>query len=188
MQSWIALIASGVIGSLVLLSFNQFSNDAMRDLYIDTLDNAAYVEMDAAAQIIEYDFSRIGLGVNDPNDDVLVQADSAELRYVLDSNGDNTLETMRYYLSSVAAAAGTPNPNDRFLYRVVNGGAAQVVTAGVTDFEITYFDSSGNETAIMDDIRTFVVHLEIESALGYDDEYPKLLWQGRITPLSLVTH
>jgi hypothetical protein len=187
MQSWVALIASGVIGSMVLLSFNQFSNDAVRELYIDTLDNAVYTELDAAGEIIEYDFSRIGLGVNDPNDDVLTQADSTDLRYVMDVNGDNTFETMRYYLSGVSAAASTPNPNDRYLYRVVNGGANEAICGGVTDFKITYFDVSGNETAVLNDIKTFVIYLQVESAIGYDGEYPKLVWEGRVTPLSLMT-
>lgn len=186
MQSWIALIASGVIGSMVLVSFGQFSNDAVRELYIDTLDNATYVTMDAASQIIEYDLSRIGLGVNDPAVSVITQADSAEIRYVMDSDSNGTLETMRYYLSTVAVASMTANPNDRILYRVVNG-VTQSVTAGVTDFEIKYYDTSGVETADPDAIRTIEVYLEIENDMGYDGEYPKLLWRGKITPPSLVT-
>jgi hypothetical protein len=187
MQSWVALIASAAIGGLVLLSFGRFSNEVMRDTYIDTLDNAAYGTLDGASRLIDYDFSRIGLGVNDPSINVLTQADLTDLRYVLDSNADGTLETMRYYLSTVAAASSTPNPNDRLLYRVVNG-VTQTVTGGVIDFQIKYFDGAGSETNDLTAIRTFVVYLELESDFGYDGEYPRLLWQGKITPPSLVTY
>jgi hypothetical protein len=186
MQSWIALIASAVIGSLVLLSFGRFSNDVTRDMYLDTLDNATYGTMDNTARVIDYDLSRIGQGVNDPTISIITQADSTDLRYVMDSDSNGALENVRYYLSTAAAASSSPNPNDRFLYRVIDGNS-QVLTAGISSFKIKYYDGSGGTAATPSDIRTLEVHLEIENEIGYDNQYPKVIWQGKITPPSLVT-
>ncbi len=188
MGSWISLIASIVIGGLVLMSFGRFNNDVTRDMYLDTLDNAAYGNLDEVVRIIEYDLSRIGLGINDPKQAVLIQADSTDLRFYLDSDGNGVLETMRYYLSTTTAAASTENPRDKFLYRVVNGGTPQVISSGLTDFKIKYYDAAGNVSTNLTQIRTFEVSLTMESEIIYDNQYPKLVWQGRITPPGLMTH
>jgi hypothetical protein len=188
-----ALIGSILIGGLILVSFQQFSQDFSHEMYRDTLDNVAYGNLDNLKQIIEYDFSRIGLGANDPQIEVLTNADTTDCTFRLDSDGNGTLETMRYYLSATtaAAAAATENPHDKALYRVINGGTPRALSAGLTDFKIQYFDSGGNETTDVAEIRTLVVSLTLESnyaSFTDDNEYPKLVWQERFTPPSLVVH
>ncbi|MDZ7268168.1 MAG: hypothetical protein ONB48_09280 [candidate division KSB1 bacterium] len=189
MGSWLTLIASVVIGGMVLVSFQQFNNDVSRDLQLDTLDHIAYGNMDAVVQLLDYDFSRIGYGVNDPRQNIITKAEASDVRYVLDDNGDGTLETMRYYLSSTddAVARATPNPNDKVLYRVVNGGTAEVIATGLTEFKVLYYDSTGNTTPVLANIRSLVVSLTIEGDYGADNQYPKFVWLGRFTPPSLVT-
>lgn len=186
MGSWIALIASTVIGSLVLLSFQRFNNDVNREAYIDTLGHVAYANMDETKRLIEYDFTRIGLGMNDPAVATFTQAAATDVTFKMDSDGNGVAETMRYYLSTTAAASGTANPNDKLLLRQINGGTAQTMASGLTDFKIQYFDAAGNETADLSAIRTLVVSLTLESDYGADTDYPKLVWQGRFTPPSLV--
>jgi hypothetical protein len=189
MGSWITLLASMMIGGMVLLSFQQFNYDVNRDTYLETLDHIAYDNLDEIKQIIEYDFSRIGLGVNDPTQVVVTEADSNEFTFRLDSDSNGVLETMRYYSSSTTEsnALQTPNPNDRVLYRQVNGGTPQIVATGLTKFKIQYFNSAGNAAGTFSAIKTLVVNLTMESNYGTGAEFPKLVWQGRITPPSLVT-
>jgi hypothetical protein len=188
MGSWLSVIASIVIGGLVLLSFGRFNHDVNKDMYLDVLDNAAYGNLAEVVRIIEYDFFRIGLNINDPKQAVLVQASPTELRFNLDSDGNNVVETMRYYLGDSTSAASTNNPRDKVLYRVVNGGTPQAISAGLTDFRIKYFTVVGNQTTVLDSIRTFEVSITMESDIIYDNQYPKMFWQGRVTPPSLVTH
>jgi len=193
MGSWIALIGSIVIGSLILLSVQQFNQDVSRDIYCDTLDNIAYGNLDELKRVIEYDFSRIGLGVNDPSQAVLTNAAATDITFRLDSDSNGVLETMRYYLSTTTdvAAAATANPNDKVLYRVVNGGTPAIVSAGLTDYRIQYFNSAGSETANLTAIRTLVVSLTLESnyaSYASSNEYPKLIWHQRFTPPSLVVY
>jgi len=191
MGSMLALIVSIMLGGMILVSFQQFNRDFSEDIYRDTLDKVASDNLDNLQQIIEYDFSRIGIGVNDPAQAVLTNADSTDFTYWADSDGNGTLETIRYYLgaTTAAVAAATANPNDMVLYRVVNGGTPAPVSTGLTDFKIQFFDSGGNETADLSAIRTLIVSLSLESdyaAFAEDNAYPKLLWQERFTPPSLV--
>jgi hypothetical protein len=188
MGSWITLIGSIVIGGLVLLSFQRFNNDVNRDTVIQALDHIAYNNLDEVKSVIEYDFSRIGMSINDPAQAIFTEADPTEVTFNLDSDSNGVQETMRYYLSATTEtnALKTANPNDKVLYRVVNSGTPQIVASGLTAFTIQYFNSAGTETATLSAIRTLVVSLTVESDYGADAGYPKLFWQGRITPPSLV--
>ncbi len=188
MGSWIALIGSIIIGGLILISFQQFQSDVTRDLYMNTIETMTYNNLDGVTTLVEYDFSRIGAGMNDPTVAAVTQADSTDLRYRLDSDGNGVLETMRYYLSNVSAAAMTPNPYDRLLLRQTNGGTPDTVATGVRSFRLTYYDAGGNIAATPAAIKTVVVSLTLESAFGYDNKYPRFVWQKRITPTSLVVY
>jgi hypothetical protein len=182
------LIASSVIGGLMLMSFTRFSNDLSRDAFLDTLDNAAYHNLAEIVEIIEADLSRIGLGINDPTQAVFIQAGATDLRFYLDGNGDGVIDSIRYYLGDVTSAASTENPNDKILYRVVNNGPPEAISAGLTDFDIEYYDGAGNVAGSLSQIRTFEVSLELESGQLYDQQGPKMVWQGKFTPPNLVTH
>jgi hypothetical protein len=188
MGSWIALVGSFVIGGMVLLRVWQFHHDFSRDQYLDTIEHIAYSNLDEVVRLIEYDFSRIGLGINDPKQSILTLADSTDLRFYLDADGNGTLETLRYYLSDTIAAAITDNPRDRILYRVVNGGTPERISTGLTGFMIKYYDAAGNKSSDLQKIKTFIVRLEMESDIIYDGRYPRLIWEGKITPPNLVTH
>jgi len=188
MSSWIALIGSIVIGALILLSFQQFQGEVTRDLYVNTIEHMTYNNLDGVTSLVEYDFSRIGLGVNDPSLAVVTQADTASVQYRLDSDGNGALENIRYYLSNVSAAAMTVNPNDRLLLRQINGGTPDTVAVGVRSFRLEYFNAGGGAPLTPLDIRTIMVSLALESAFAYDNQYPRFVWQKRITPASLVVY
>lgn len=188
MSAWIALIGSIVIGALILVSFQQFQSDVTRDLYVNTIENMTYNNLDGVTSLVEYDFSRIGYGINDPSVVAITQTDTTGLWYRLDSNGDRVLENVHYYLSDVNAASMTPNPYDRLLLRQVSGGTPDTVATGVRSFRLTYYDADGNIAASPFDIKTLVVSLTLESSFAYDNEYPRFVWQKRITPTSLVVY
>ena len=186
MGSWIALIGSIIIGALILNSFQRFQGDVSRDLHLNTIENMTYNNLDGTTTLVEYDFSRIGFGINDPSVNVVTQVDSMDLRYILDSDGNGVSENMRYYLSNTAAASMTANPNDVLLLRQTNGGTPDTIAAGVRNFKVAYYAAGGNKTAALDSVRTLSVTLTIESDYGYDNLYPRFVWQKRITPTSLV--
>ncbi len=188
MGSWLALISSAIIGGMVLLQLSRFNNDVQRDSYLNMMEDVAYNNLEEVLSIVEYDFARIGQNINDPSETVVLFADSTDFQYQLDSNGDGVFETMRYYLSDTTALAYTDNPRDRILYRVVNGGAPEKISSGLTEFEMTYYNEAGAETTNMSIMKSFGVRIVVESEVVYDGDYSKVAWQTRVTPTALVMY
>lgn len=186
MGNWIAYIGSTVIGALLLLSLMRFNNDVSQEIYVDNLENITYGQLAQVVEIIKGDLSRVGLGVNDPYQPVVLTADSTDFRFLVDVDGDGIIDTMRYYLGATASAAWTENPHDRALYRVINGGIDEDISIGLVDFEIRYFDAAGTETAVPANIKTLEVSLIFESYIPYDNQYPRITWRGKITPPNLL--
>ncbi|MFQ5628728.1 MAG: hypothetical protein ACE5I1_08205 [bacterium] len=185
MGSWIAFIGSVVIGSLLLLSFLSFGNDMTKDSYLHTLEHVTYGNLVEATQVIERELSAIGLGINDPNVNAIANADSTDITFYLDWNGDAIVDTFRYFLSTVDSASFTDHPNDRVLYRKFNSNPDRIVAVGLTDFKITYYDNLGSETTDLTAIRVLEFELAVESTINYDNTYPRIVWHGKIAPLNL---
>ena len=65
-----------------------------------------------------------------PERDAILYADTSKIIFLTDlmeppyddPHGDGNLDKIEYYLGATSELPGTPNPNDRILYRVVNGG------------------------------------------------------------------
>jgi hypothetical protein len=113
--------------------------------------------------------------------------DSNRIAFYADLGSDGTIDQIRYSLSDVSAASGTPNPNDRIFYRSVNGEPDVDAALGVTDFRLRYFDQDGNVTNDLQRIRTIEITLEIESTLpDQDGNYSRLFWREKITPPNLI--
>lgn len=188
MNSWLALIASTVIGGMVLLWFNGFRNDVQQDSYMNLLEDLSYNNLEDVTDVVEFDFARIGMGINDPRDVAVLNADSTDFSFKLDANNDGAFETIRYYLSDTSAASYTLNPRDRILYRVENGGASEKLSSGLTSFRVTYYDQAGSVTADMSAMRSFGVRITMENEIVYDNQTPMLSWESRITPSALVMY
>lgn len=188
MGSWLSLVFSVVIGGMVMLSFTRFSGDVNQDMYMDLVENVAYGNLDDVVRFVEYDFGRIGYGINDPRQAIMITATASDIKFYLDSNGDGVLETIRYYLSSTSDAlvVNTSNPRDRVLYRVVNDGTPERISNGLTEFALTYYDQGGATTTTLSQIRSFKVRIKMESEVVYDNQYPQMMWEGRITPTAMM--
>ncbi|RMD98514.1 MAG: hypothetical protein D6814_07425 [Calditrichaeota bacterium] len=188
MGSWTALISSALIGTLVLLSLMQFNQDVSADLNLDMLEHVTYNEMAETVDILKFDLNRIGLGINDPSEPKITLADSTALAFWLDIEGDGIVDSIRYVLGDLNSASATENPRDRILYRVVNSGAAESVSSGLTSLTFKYYDNLGNETSDPSLIRTVEVSLTFESTIIYDGRFARLAWQGKISPPNLVSN
>lgn len=188
MSSWMALLASTIIGGMVLLWFNGFRNDLQQDSYLNLLEDLSYNNLEEVSSVVEFDFGRMGLGINDPRIVTVLNADSTDFTFQLDANGDGALETIRYYLSDTSAAAYTLNPRDRILYRVDNGGTPEKLSSGLTDFKITYYNDAGAPTTTLSDMRSFGVRIVMENEIIYDNQTPILAWESRISPTALTMY
>lgn len=200
-QTIIDLIGSFVVfGWLMLmgLSANTANNENTQTAHSNLLVQQNLVTL---TQMMEYDFRKIGFclephRIPDPTKAVLV-ADSTRFEFLSDvdlgSGPDGTVDTVRYYLGTTSELAGTPNPDDRILYRVVNHEFPRRVNLGVTDFKLRYFDRNNNTIAspitgaLLQTIQSVQVTLSVENVMASEivetapinEQYTSAFWQQR---------
>jgi len=188
MGSYIALVASSMIGTLVLLSFMRFTNDVNVSNYQDILEEINYEQLVSLVEIIEADFALAGFQVNDPRTAPIVVARSSEFAFLRDEDGDGNLETVRYRLGDKNSADMTENPNDRMLFRSINNGKEEPISAGLTTFYLSYLDGQGHGTSNLSKIRMLKVFVTVESTSPLDGRYARLPWATRISPKNLLNY
>lgn len=182
MDSFITLIGSIIIGGLLSLRVLTFQSDLKEHTYKQT--DALMVQNKAMGiiEILAQDLKNIGVGVPPA---FFIVADNDTLEYNVDVDDDGIPDVVGYFLSDTTAAAATPNPNDKILYRKVN--AVQTLVAwGVTDFQLKYFNQTGNETNVLPDIKTIEVTLQLEGTTPQGGEFSSFFWQEKITPPKLL--
>jgi len=157
-QTILDLIASTVVfGSLVLMAIRVNSSmvENMSTYSGDLMVQENLVEI---TKLLEYDFRKIGYckdptKLSDPSR-AIIYADSNHIKFFTDLPtgssasallGDGNLDTLEYYTGPTSEASNTPNPNDRLLYRVENGGTPHGVNLGVTVFDLEYYDALKNQ-------------------------------------------
>ncbi len=72
---------------------------------------------------------------------IFVHADSNSIRFITDVDSDGNVDSISYYTGPISELASTPNPRDRFLYRVVNTETPVGTNLGVTAFNLVYYDA-----------------------------------------------
>lgn len=179
------IIGSIIIGGILMLSIFRVNSSSTEDLYRGSGNLVAQTNLATVVQILETDFRRIGYcadwkQIPIPTDAILY-ADSISLRYLTDVDKDGVVDTMHYYFDLATDIPGTPNPRDRFLYRLVNNETPAGVNLGVTQFKMEYFNALGTKLnfPIADprEIYTMQIDITVEDVAAYDEKYQTIFWR-----------
>jgi len=172
------LIAGIFILSILGMNFQLLETSALNNMQTMAQENIAEV-----ASIIEFDLRKAGYGVPDTITAILAISDTT-IRFLADIDQNGTPDTMNYRLSSRTDAAGTENPNDRYLYRSVNGSENDV-GIGLTDLRFDFYSATGNPTTSRDSIRTIRVGFSVQTLFAYNGQYSSAGWSSQISPKNL---
>lgn len=179
------IIGSIIIAGVLMLSIFRLQNSTTEDLYRGTGNLTAQTNLATVVQILENDFRRIGYcadweQVPKPNESILY-ADSLSIRYVTDVNRNGILDTMYYYFDPSTDISQTPNPRDRYLYRVLNSETPVSVNMGVTQFKMEFFNTLGTKLnfPIADprEIYSMQIDITVEDVAAYDEKYQTIFWR-----------
>lgn len=179
------ILASMVMGGILLTTVLRLSDSAVEKTYNYSGELSLQQNLATIAQIIEYDFRKIGYCANwlnfpDPSK-AIAQADSSSIKFYTDVNNDGNIDSIRYYLGPTSELSGTPNPRDRFLYRVVNTDVPTEVNLGITQFYLIYFDAFGDTVPLPITnpgiISSFEINVRVESVYAYDEQYSSAYWR-----------
>ena len=177
-------IFAGVL-IVMMIAHNVNVVNASRELMQKSISQSEAIE---AGRIFDYDLYKMGYRVSDQN---VLLADSTRLRYAADVDNNGTVDTVYYYLGADLMTS-TENPNDRPVYRVLNGSSPAICMV-VTDFKLAYFDSVGNKlshTALVNaseraKIRTLRGNVRFESPHPMEGEYQSFVLSRTIRPKNL---
>lgn len=183
MNAVLDLIGATVISAFVTLMLMNVNNNlsvtaAQQYLNTNTQQNTV-----ALAEMMHFDFKNTGYRVTDSIKINRAQADRITVKGDFDNNG--SVDSVSYYLGQTSDLSNTPNPNDRPLYRVLNGATPVASNWGVTSMRFTYYDESGRETTFRSKIRSFKVKMSLMSAVQYDEKYSYSNWEKMFKPRNL---
>lgn len=148
------IVGSTVVGSLLLLMALRLNAQAIETNAVYQNNLNLQQSIVALVDIVEADFRKIGYCKDykkiQPPNIAIVSADSNAIKFLTDCPrypgdvGDGVVDTIRYYVGPTSELANTPNPRDRFLYRIVNGNTSRGWNLGVTQFNLRYYDALGD--------------------------------------------
>ncbi|NWF90150.1 MAG: hypothetical protein HXY50_11910 [Ignavibacteriaceae bacterium] len=185
----IDLAGSFLIGGLILLILFRMNGAAVENVYNNGGELSLQQNLSVTAKVLEDDFRKIGYCLDwkkipDPSKSILM-ADSNRIRFLTDvdngSGPDGEVDTLLYALGPTSELAVTPNPRDRFLYRIINNETPRGVNLGVTQFKLIYFDALGDTInypiAVPSEIYTIEINLTVENTAGYNEQYSSAFWR-----------
>ncbi|TFB10512.1 hypothetical protein E3V33_06505 [Candidatus Marinimicrobia bacterium MT.SAG.4] len=179
----IELAGSFIIGGMLLLSILSLNADIMQTATINNLDTNAQQNVTNIVSILEYDFRKMGYLVPSGIDAITDMTDST-INFLADVDNDGSVDSVSFYLGPTSEPSETENPNDRYLYRRVNGTAYDVAL-GIRDWSLTYYDISGNITVTPANVRSIRIAFWVQTIIAFDLRYGEARWEGRFTPKNL---
>ena len=177
------MAGSFFIGGMVLLTIMAVNVNIQETSSINLLMSTAQKTVTDIVEILEYDVRKVGHGVPRGVTAILAATDST-LTFMADIDQDSDIDTIAYRVGSAAEVSNTENPDDRLIYRSVNGTEFDV-GLGITDWELTYFTEAGSPTTTLADIRIIGIAFDVGTTFGYNGTYGRASWQSRIAPKNL---
>lgn len=179
------IMGSVIIGGVMMTIAYQLSDTITERTYNHSGELTIQQNLATVAQIIEFDFRKIGYCKNwnlipDPTK-ALLYADSSEIKFYTDIDNDGDVDSIHYYLGPTSELTGSANPRDRMLYRVLNAETHKSANLGVTQFLLVYFDALGDTLTppigVNGGITSIEINLTVENTDAYDQKYSKAFWR-----------
>jgi type II secretion system protein J len=157
----IAIAIFGILSVAVIRVYTGFTRS------YTTQEVAAGVQQSlrAAIDIMAQDIWMAGLDTN-PSDGVtfgITDATPSRIRFTSDRDQSTTLDTSQF---EEITYAWTGNTLNQILDETIGGANTQPLVNNVTALTFTYFDENNNPTAILNDIRSVGITMNIQEAAG----------------------
>jgi len=176
------ILGSIIIGGLLMLILFRLTDGAAENTYNYSQDLIVQENLTTVVEILESDLRQAGYCKNwtksrAPNPAILA-ADTSSIKFLVDLQNTGTMDTVKYYLGPTSELTNTTNPNDRLLYRVINGETPRSANLGITEFNLDYFDTFGNKltcpVSTPDMIKSVQVSVKVEDPEPRINQYGKL--------------
>ncbi|MBK8944845.1 MAG: hypothetical protein IPM32_06170 [Ignavibacteriae bacterium] len=173
-SSLLDIIGSTMVGGIILIILFRMNDSAVENHYLNSGELIVQTNLISVVELLEYDLRKIGYcsnweGAPVPGE-ALLSATDTSISFLTDVPtdtkpfGDGIIDTLKYWTGSPLEedVLKTPNPNDRMLFRQVNGEPPLYSNMGITQFKIVYFDALGNEIPLY----TLIANASAKQPLG----------------------
>ena len=174
------ILGSTLIGGMLLLILFRINDATVENNYMYGGELVVQQNLVAVVEVLEFDFRKIGYcadweKLSNPLL-YIISADSNSIKFRTDLDSDGEVDSLTYYTGSTSELTETPNPRDKYLYRVENDETPIGTNLGVTQFNMVYYDALGNVLATPvvspDLIQMIEINIRVEDVYGYDTENP----------------
>lgn len=188
------ILGSTLIGGMLLLILFRVNDATVENNFMYGGELIVQQNLVAVVELIEYDFRKIGYcedweKLSNPLL-YIISADSNSIKFRTDLDSDGNVDSLWYYSGPVSEIPETPNPRDRYLYRVENDDKPIGTNLGITEFNMVYYDALGKKlsspVASPDLIQMIEINVRVEDVYGYDtgnfekddlDMYASAFWR-----------
>ena len=147
-SSLLDVIGSFVVAGILLLMGLQLNSSANEVKAVYSQNFNLQSNLTTVVSMLENDFNKIGYcrtwqKVADPTQSIR-KADSTAICFRTDYDNNGTLDSISYWVGPTSELLDTPNPNDRYLYRMQNNDSTHKarMNLGITQFSFTYNDGA----------------------------------------------
>jgi len=181
----IDILGSIIIGGILMSIAWRLSDAATEKTYNNGGELSLQQNLATVAQIIEWDFRKIGYckdwnKLPDPSKAILY-ADTSSIKFLTDVDYDGALDSIYYYMGPTSELSETENPRDKILYRVVNDETPVQSNLGLTRFYMVYFDALGDSVSLPPDnyglIASIEINVVVENVAAYNEKYSSAYWR-----------
>jgi len=187
------IVGSIITGGLLLLILARTNASAIQNTYNNNSDLITQQNLSTIVLLLENDFRKIGYmgdyikaGQLDPTK-AIIYADTSSIKFLGDIDNNGVMDTVYYYEGPTSELSGTPNPNDRMLYRSIsstnpaNNLFTKSGSMGITQFYLTYFDDFGNQlstpVSAPGSIYEIQITLQVQNTEAYNGQYVTSYWR-----------
>ena len=193
----LGLATTYIIGGLMLISILAYNYSLYNSTVETTSSVITQAKLDNIVSILQNDLNRIGYDRG--NSEAFVMAEDSAVIFrgnIFDNDGSDDFDLVEWAITS-DPDTNTTNPNDFILIRKWNQTPSIPANEiefeySVRDFEISYYDISGNVPAQMEDIVQVEIELLVESNEPYltkkdgTELYYRTYWKRRIVANNLI--
>jgi len=166
MSTMLDMVGSFIIGGLLMMMILNVNANFNMMSYEDRLDLMVQENLAELIEEIEFDFRKIGYGVQNPSL-AIISADTSSISFWADLDNDGALDQVSYTLGPTSDG-------------VQVGGSL-----GVVDFQLTLYDISGSQTTDPTLVKSLDYYLLLESPFPTDTTYARSAWTGTVHPKNL---
>lgn len=190
MNILIDLMGSTFIGGMVFLLIFKLNIYSSNQRFSSDSELQLQQNAKTQAEILNYDLRKIGFECDSTS---IAVADSERITFYADIDRNGSVDVVTYFVNKdPALTAGTTNPHDVILCRVVNSDTLTGPSLGLTKLRFTYLDHKSVPTTVLSDINFVRVELWLETNEPIEtmftsplDPYPFTYWEMTINPRNL---